>query len=644
MKKPHNNLFGNLKQIGNEGKKDDLDIKKYFCNICLQYPEYIIKIKNNGDIYLSHICLKNNLIDIDFKEIKDYEPNILDKTCVYCKRNSSNICLKCEAFICDNCAHEHESYNDFINSDGSQQSIFPIFDSQYFCKDHLNKVTHFCPFCKINLCEKECLLEHCHSKIESLEIEINTKPSGYKGKNQTLKNLSDLAKSFYEIYNIGLKNEEMTCNIILNTHLIQSINKFINENINIKGKIKAAEINNKLKRDNEEKYLFSQYGSDDFNRYYYKLFIGIGQGNIKYFHKLLEIKTKYENLNRFKKDNIYLKHNYLIRLSSLLDNNLDQLFLFRNLNEFRDLPLLVLELKQKINILENIQNNLELDLQLLKKLVKSINFRVDYELRRKIGNLIADKFINLYGEKIDKIHITEYLLSLSIEDLEEKIVKSDKMKNSDKKATVQKALNQKYRNALKLLNDKTSKKLNNKNINNVKFPIKTVDIKFNSKNISQKTIREDTLLNLFFIIRKKLGDVFNKSIHNEPVKLNYLVKEELEKNKSEKEVSKDEKKEIFKKEEEQFKNEIVDSENDDEFQDKIEDSNEIKLKLEEIKINKTCKNIKTLFIRNNIKIKSNKVEQWENDINNIIIDKKNSDIQSSLLEFYQCIKEKESQV
>ena len=164
-----------------------LDTEKYFCPFCLQYPEYTIKLNNKGNICLSHCCNENKTINIDISQIEQFKSNIYNKMCVHCNKCASNICLKCGEFICDKCILNHESIGDkedLLNSEYTQRSAFKILNSQYYCKQHLEKVTHFCRFCKINLCDK-CLIEHYHYKNESLFIEIKINPSGYNGNDQT---------------------------------------------------------------------------------------------------------------------------------------------------------------------------------------------------------------------------------------------------------------------------------------------------------------------------------------------------------------------------------------------------------------------------------------------------------------------------
>ena len=125
--------------------------------------------------------------------------------------------------------------------------------------------------------------------------------------------------------------------------------------------------------------------------------------------------------------------------------------------EYRDFSLILLELKQKYDQLQVAINDLELERKILKKFVITIDYRIDYELRREIRN-IADKIIVLYHDKIDKINVIEYLLELSIEDIENKIVKIQKRPYNIKKMTLEK-LTEKNKNGLFLLNNFTNKKL-----------------------------------------------------------------------------------------------------------------------------------------------------------------------------------------
>ena len=93
---------------------------------------------------------------------------------------------------------EHESTRGFLICEYFQRCVFPIINYQYYCKEHLNKVTHFCKYCKINLCGKECLLEYCQCKREFFNKELNISLSGYNDNYPTLKDLANLSRTFYE--------------------------------------------------------------------------------------------------------------------------------------------------------------------------------------------------------------------------------------------------------------------------------------------------------------------------------------------------------------------------------------------------------------------------------------------------------------
>lgn len=130
----------------------------------------------------------------------------------------------------------------------------------------------------------------------------------------------------------------------------------------------------------------------------------------------------------------------------------------------------------------------------------------------------------------------EYLLGLSIEDIEKIIinVNTNNISYKDKKISM-KELSKKNKEGLNMLNNLTTKKLKNnkelkiKNISKVKTLIRFLDKTKNNKDIHMVVI-----LNLFFIIRKKLNEIFNDSIHNKPVMLNFIAKVILEKFKKEK--------------------------------------------------------------------------------------------------------------
>ena len=146
-------------------KKNLFDTEFFFCYFCLQYPEYIINLNKNGNISIYHNCIDNKTLTFRLSESNIFDTMINKKTCGYCQKAALNICLNCETLICDNCIEEHKIDKRILNDEYSKITVSPIMMKQYYCKQHCKKVTHFCYFCTINLCQ-DCLLEHFHCKNE----------------------------------------------------------------------------------------------------------------------------------------------------------------------------------------------------------------------------------------------------------------------------------------------------------------------------------------------------------------------------------------------------------------------------------------------------------------------------------------------
>ena len=419
-------------KIPDKESKKDFDFELLFCSFCLRYPEYTIYINKNGNISLCHLCNENKTMNIQLSEIHSFHSKIYSKKCEYCQRSSFNLCLKCGKFICESCKDQHESSKGILNDEYREATVVSINNSQYFCNQHFRKVTHFCNFCKLDLCQDYCLIEHQHCKNESLIIKNEIKPSCYKGSNKTLITLANLSNAFYQCYAKGLEDSKLTIKIVLNLYLIEPINSFIKEKKD-KEKMENTTIKNNFKKaKGENYYVLDSFGSESFNEFYFKLIFSSQAGNIKSFHQLMNIKKYYENLNKYKKKILSFEQNYAIFLISSIRQELDKFSLNSNFKYFREFPLLLLETKQQLNQLQILHNKLELDFEFLKKFVISIDYRVDFEFRRKIGNIIADKIVDAYGDNIDKIELTEYLLGLSIEDIEKKIIKVNTKNISDK--------------------------------------------------------------------------------------------------------------------------------------------------------------------------------------------------------------------
>ena len=256
-------------------------------------------------------------------------------------------------------------------------------------------------------------------------------------------------------------------------------------------------------------------------------------------------------------------------------------------------------------------------MELLIKYTISLDYRVDYEQRRKIGNLIADKMLTLFPENIETIKKNEYLLGLAIENIETKINKLNNSKENGEKEKLDELKN-KYNKGLKLLNNLTSTKLekiNKTDYDITKFTFDKTSIQFIKKKDDPNN-KKAIILNLYFIIRKLINESMNKSIHNETVKINYIIKEEIsEFEKKEKNVNPNQ--EILKKEERK-------------------DNNDPNANLQNI--NKTCSKNEIVNIMNKIEFKPITLEKDENLLEEIELPQKEKVLDSNLLEFYQHLK------
>ena len=630
-------------KLENMKTSDDIDSKLLFCFVCLQYPEYSISIDKSENICLEHDCVSGKT-SLNLLELKTFQSSTYPKVCESCKEPALNICAKCQKFICDNCRNLHEGAGDFVKIDYSETTIIKIIDYQYYCKKHFEIVTHYCNICKMNLCKDKCIGSHYHYKNELLDFKINIEPSNYKGDNSTLKSLASLAKAFKNCYNETSSKKRMTINIVLNYKLIEQINSFINKNKN-KTDIKLVNgtIKNNKKIEKEENFVFNSFYDENFQMYYFKLICNMDAGNIDSYHDLLRIKEKYEKLKKIKKQMIFFNQNYIIAMHLLIESEYNLLFGLSWNKEIIDIPLIHLDTKNKLNELQTLQSTLELDIELLKNFVLSIDFRLDYELRRKIGNLIANKIVDLIDiNKLDNFSITEYLLALSIEDIESKIIKVSSRKASDCDKKME-DLKQVYNNGLNLMQNLVKAKLNGiKESNFPKIEKPNTSIRFKNLSKVPSDMEESIIFNLFFIIKKKINEYFNSTIHNKSVSLNELAKEALSKYEKEKDQKNSE--DSLKKE--QKEKQVFSERNIERIPnlinpDAIKEING-KNQNDYFYKKKICSKRKIVLIKENITIEDKILEKKKNSLEEIQIVPKVVNQASSLSEFYKRLKEKET--
>ena len=605
--------------------QSDYDFQLFFCSSCLQFPEYEINIEPSGIITLSHKCLDSS-VKVKLSELKDFHSKMYINTCEYCKKSALNICTKCRKYICDNCIESHENPKGIINIDYFEKIVIPIIQYENYCTEHLQKITHYCSICKMNLCSKYCIEEHCHCKPESLiSYKNKVSPSGYKGTNQTLNQLANIAKAFNDCYKFKLTNSAITINIILNLHLIEPINKYIKENDKGEVKIKSGTIKNnfKIPKDNVP-YVFESFKDINFNEYYRNIIGKSRIGNIDSFHKLLDIKNHYRKIGRDKKGIISLEDENIGFMKLWVEKEIADLFRISIEQAISEYPIIAFDTKRQLIKLQILYDQLELDFEFLQNFVLKFDYRVDYELRRKIGNIIAAKLINEYQNKIDTLGLTEYLLTLSIEDIEYKLrnIQSKIKKESGNKDLTNKLklLKDKYKEALTKLENLAQKKLNN-----------------NIKN--DKDIDEAVLLNIFFAIKKKISEFFNNNIHNKPVLLNQIAKETIDKYENKQQEENDLK---VKEENDYSQNTNPTIINNEEILKGQKDiQTQKKASQEKTLTGEICENINIVSLKKNIPLEK---KQDFYSFENIFLEDKALDVNSSLSSFNQLLQDKEKKM
>lgn len=506
------------KPITNEYQENS--IAKIFCPICYKIPLYSIKIISLSDFVLFHSCKDGKIIEysIDFNEVnKPFTYN-----CVYCKKKSEHICLICKYVLCEECSKEHtripfvltEEINTILKR--GKNSILEINKSQYSCEKHFLEYKFYCPICKINLCNK-CKEEHFHINCPSLfDNKFIFKDIKNPSENFFQK-LYQIAKIFYACYDKNVSSGKMTLNILLNMNLANNILSFIQENSIKEGK----EIrNNYLDNIDINSFLCKEYGSFDFENNYNNFLIKVYNGNINAYHILNKIIENYKI--KYGK-NIYnkfiLQQSYIASLNNQKDKIINEINFAAIKYDLSETNFILSDCARMINCLKLKNNFFEFCLQLIKMITLKLNYKLDFELRRKVGNIIAKILLRNFNENLKETKKTKKIFALSSEELKKRMNDVTPIKfNKKNRITNQKyiSLKNKYKTSLQMLSDEIQKELSNMEKNDLKLVEKEKAniIRFKNLNNNPEEINKATICNLFFFIKWKLGDKFNKQIHN----------------------------------------------------------------------------------------------------------------------------------
>ena len=584
---------------------EDKMLNKIFCPLCYQFPEYSIKFISSSSFNLVHDCLCGKIIESPIDLEKICEP--FNFKCFYCKKDCELICVICKYCVCQKCSKKHTKIPEFENllnsgANSNNNSVINIMKCQYICESHLLEYEFYCPICKINLCIK-CRKEHFHINCPELKYqkdiskEIN-EPS------DCFKKLFMLAKLFYDCYNINVSNGRLTLNILLNTNLADKILAFIQNN----SPDKVKEIKNNFLNDADEKlYLCKEYGSSNFEDYYNDLLINSNCGRINAYYILYGILEKYET--DFKRT-IYNKNNLNQTYISSLDfrkesfiNNINFAVVRIDLSETN---IILANCLKMINDLKLKNNFLEFSLQLVKMISLKMNYKLDCELRRKVGNIISTVILKNFNKNLEPIQKSKKMLLYSSEYLKEKMNQNTPTKtNKDisKKSGGFEKLKSNYKLTLNMLRKEIKDELKSiENDNSLLFSKENINIiRFKNLDEKQEEIDKAIICNLFFTIKKKLANEFNYKIHNVTHSIDSLLVKEIEslENNTKEDIGLNED-EIQKEYSDSSIPEIEDS------QDKNKNKNKIK------KINKTCpKKYPFLESLNNLKVEKEKRELFD---------------------------------
>ena len=517
---------------------------KLFCKDCLQIPKYKIKIDKNKTIFLSHTCNKQKKTKMFIsEEIISLLPN--DK-CVCCKKQCNSICIDCNQYICHECEKSHIPEENLEipqisilmekEKEKSRQHIWPIYDIQFVCTTHFIQYEFCCFFCGENLC-CYCKNYHIHTNCCSLyEYSIKNEEMICSKSDGLVKNLKDLSKLFKECYLYSLKNKKMTINTLSNYLLIKEIKNFLVEYSKDKIKDDEGEISNKpIKKEDIDHYMCKYFYDKKFKKNYEALISSVNNGNYESYVKMETIKQFYKNLNRYKENYEWDESNFYNSLKLLIETFKMQYYRINQIISSINKEIYSNYSKKRIDDMNLILQVYGTDIKLLKKINLNLLYKFDYQLRRKIGNLIGELIITNYSDLLDPIKETNYIINESLEQIRKNISQTKDIKGEENNVNnYKKELFQIYDFLLGKSTNKTNqeKEISEKqSVDNIINLLEENEqlITFHQMDDTKSNVNEAILLNLFFKLRKSFSGIFNPSIHNKTELVNAQIKEDIEK-------------------------------------------------------------------------------------------------------------------
>ena len=518
-----------------------------FCLDCLQIPKYTIKINKEKNISLLHTCNKQNKekqfhsrTEISF--LSNYK-------CIYCKNECNSLCIDCNHSICHECGKSHIPEESFEipqisilmekEKEKTRQHIWPFYDIQCVCKMHFIQYEYFCFYCGENLCSY-CKNYHIHINCCSLyDYNIKNEELICSKSDELVKDLKDLSKIFKECYLYSLKNKKMTFNILSNYLLIKEIKNFLVEySNNIINDNEILITNKPIKKEDIVLYICKYFYDKKFRKNYEALISSVNNGNYESYIKMETIKQFYKNLNRYNENYEWDESNFYNSLKFTIETFKMQYYRINQIVSSINKHIYSNYSKRRIDDMNLILKVYGADIKLLKKINLNLLYKYDYQLRRKIGNLIGELIITNYSNLLDPIKETNYLINESLEQIKKNISQIKNIKGEENKINNYKNILLKICNSLlekskeKANQEKENieKQSDNKlmNILEENEPL----ITFHQMDDTESNVKEAILLNLFFKLRKSFFALFNSSLVNKTKLLNARIKQDIEKIKS----------------------------------------------------------------------------------------------------------------
>ena len=239
--------------------------------------------------------------------------------------------------------------------------------------------------------------------------------------------MKKISQAFENCYKEAKQSKKMSFNILMNYSLKELIYTFFK---NYKDKeIKRKEIisNNILDKEKSDNYLCTYFYDKTFKKYYSNLIDSINNGDYESHFKMEVIKRLYKEINRLKKNYYFDENSFYSSLKAIIEYFRGQYHYIKEMISSINMKINNNYFKKEIENLNLLIKIHDLDIKLLKKVNMNLLFKYDYELRRKIGNLMAELIISNYFDLLDPIKENDYILYESLLLIKKKVAQIEQL-------------------------------------------------------------------------------------------------------------------------------------------------------------------------------------------------------------------------